>query len=71
MPMDVWIDTEGRLTRISSTFTVPDTGTGGGSISWDVTLYDFGTEVSIKIPAKKKTQSVDKLLGAFAPTVQS
>ena len=71
MPIDVWIDEEGRVTRMTSTLVVPDSGEGPATVSLDITLFDFGTTVDIKTPAEKKAAGIDTLLGALAPAVQS
>ncbi|MGI9658095.1 MAG: hypothetical protein ACR2OD_04235 [Gaiellaceae bacterium] len=70
LPVEVWIDEEDRVVRMSSTIAVPDTGTGAGSISFDVELYDFGVPVKVKAPGKKQVTNVDKLLGALGPSIQ-
>jgi len=70
LPVEVWIDDQDRVVRMSSTIAVPDTGTGAGTISFDVELYDFGVPVKIKTPGKKQVTNVDKLLGALGPSIQ-
>lgn len=63
LPIDVWVDSEGRVVRMSSTVVVPDTGTGGGTISLDIELYDFGVPVKVKTPAPKHVMGIEALLG--------
>lgn len=74
LPVEVWIDDQNRVVRMSSTIAVPDTGTGAGTISFDAELYDFGVPVTIKTPGKKHVTGVDELLGALGgltPAIQS
>ena len=70
MPVEVWTDGEGRVVGMSSTIAVPDTGTGPGTVSFNVELYDFGARVKIKTPAATRVSGVETLLGALASTVQ-
>ena len=70
VPVDVWIDDEGRVVAMSSTIAIPDTGTGASTIAFSVELYDFGAPVEIKTPAPKRVSSIETLLGAIAPTIQ-
>ena len=52
-----------------STLVVPDLGEGPATVSLDIILFDFGTTVDIKTPAKNKTADIDTLLGALAPAL--
>ncbi len=65
LPVEVWVDGEGRVVRMAATIAVPDTGTGGGTIAFDVELFDFGAPVKIKTPAPKHVSSVESLLAAI------
>lgn len=66
VPIDVWVDEDGRVVRMRSTFAVPDGAGGGERVSWDVTFYDFDAPVTIKTPAKRRTAELDEVLGAVA-----
>ena len=70
LPIEVWIDGQGRIVRLSSAIAVPDTGAGAGAVSLDLELYDFGAPITIKTPDETKVGSIDTVVGALGLSVQ-
>jgi hypothetical protein len=53
IPVDLWIDDQGRIVRVTQTFTPGATAGKGtqGSVSWEMNLSDFGVPLSVTAPA--------------------
>lgn len=51
LPMDVWLDDEDRVTRLRYAVRPELSGLGKITITSDLELYDFGTEVDIRTPS--------------------
>ncbi len=73
VPMDVWIDGEGRLRKTSSVldlakFSLPPQATAGGKptgiTSSTIELFDFGTAVSVTVPPADQMSDLSQLLAA-------
>ncbi|GAB3956690.1 LolA-like protein [Streptomyces sparsus] len=67
VPMEVWLDDEGRVRRQQVDVTVPSTGgqsPQGGTIRTVLELSDFGTEVDVSAPDAASTVDVtDRVAG--------
>jgi hypothetical protein len=59
IPVDVWVDGDNLVRRLSEHLTVA----GGGKIDFSVDFYDFGTPVSISPPPASETLDLGKVLG--------
>jgi len=77
IPVDVWIDTQGRLTQFGATVDLtritPPTGTGftlpasaGRSVTVLLDLWDFGTPVSVSAPPADQVSNVGSMLSGLA-----
>jgi LppX_LprAFG lipoprotein len=58
MPVEVWIDEDGRLRRFTQSVPSP-----GGDVEVTMELYDFGTDVEIDTPPEDETVDFIELLG--------
>ncbi|WP_283990224.1 hypothetical protein [Streptomyces sp. 549] len=70
VPMEVWLDDEGRLRRQQVDVTVPGAGgeSGkGGSISTVLELSDFGTEVDVEAPPADDTADMTDRVAGQSP----
>jgi hypothetical protein len=47
MPVDLWVDAEGRVVRMTQTVELPD----AGSISWTLDLREFGARLELEAPS--------------------
>ncbi len=73
LPIDVWIDEQDRVRRVATELRIEDTtglGTGAGTVSLAVDLFDFGTEVTVKPPKESNTMDFTELLQS-APLLPS
>ncbi len=50
LPVDVWIDSAGRVGRFSFKVDVTVPNAGKTSVSLDMELFDFGTAVNVQAP---------------------
>lgn len=71
LPMEVWIDDEGRLRKMTyavdlSKLNLPPQATAGheptGSINFTLELFDFGTPVSVTVPPADQVADLGQLL---------
>lgn len=83
MPVDVWLDAQGRLTRMRTDDTAPEpagvpgatpsNGVDGVTVPVRMTMsiefYDFGTPVIVTRPPIDQTQEFSSLLGGQDPFV--
>jgi hypothetical protein len=61
LPVDVWIDDDGLVRRLSMEFVAPQLsgdGDGGGQAAITIELFDFGTDVSIDLPPADQVTDV-------------
>ena len=58
LPVDVWIDREGRVRRLREA--VP---ARGNDVELTIELYDFGAEVDVELPPEDETVDLAELLG--------
>ena len=69
VPMDVWIDDEGRLRRmryemdLSKSPQAQQSGQQLGNLKLDMELYDFGTKVDVAEPPADQVTEFETLLG--------
>ena len=69
VPMEVWIDDDGRLRRmrydmdLSKSPQAQQSGQQLGSLQLDMELYDFGTKVDVAEPPADQVTEFDSLLG--------
>ncbi|MEZ5098741.1 MAG: hypothetical protein R3C15_02830 [Thermoleophilia bacterium] len=74
IPMDVWIDGEGRVVKLTQQLTLTPAGTTEPQeASTTVELYDYGTDVSVEVPPADQVTDLTELLaglgqGLPAPT---
>lgn len=76
LPMDVWLDEQGRVVRLEMNMPVPvpagpssryanqQGGSSQGQIDITEEFYDFGTPVSVEAPPEEQTADVADLLSA-------
>ena len=62
VPMEVWIDGQGRLVRQSFAMTMNMPSTGESTMDMDMTFYGFGRKVTIKYPPKDQVMTFEELL---------
>ena len=72
IPVEVWIDGEGRVRRYAMSVPLPNTSEGGSAAGGDVTvvqeLYDFGVPVRVEPPPPEQTEDVtDEVLEQGSP----
>jgi hypothetical protein len=68
VPLEVWLDSEQRVRRMTFELTVPASeATGGQEISTTVTLemYEFGVDVQVEEPPADQVQDGSALLGGL------
>lgn len=63
IPIEVWIDEQGRAVRMSQSFEYKEGLQAGSSMSMVTDIYDFGTEVDIKIPPASEVTDFEDLIG--------
>jgi hypothetical protein len=70
LPVEAWIDADGRLRRLRYTIDLaelsddaPAKGSGTGKVTASLELFDFGVEVAVVTPPPAETTDVAKLLG--------
>lgn len=66
LPVDVWLDSQGRLRKLS--FTVDTDGSGPnppGSV--ELELYDFGSAAAVQVPPAEQVTDLSSLFGGVAP----
>jgi hypothetical protein len=62
LPVEVWVDGDGRMRKMTQKFTVTVEGTKAET-SVSMEMYDFGTPVSVSAPPAAETQDGAPLLG--------
>ncbi len=66
IPMDVWIDKQGRARRVSSRMSFGiASGMPGASMKWVMDLFDFGAEVDVSPPPPGQVTDFSELLAQF------
>lgn len=69
MPVDVWIDADGRMVRQKQSFSYVAGPAAGSSLSMTMEMYDFGIDVDIDLPPRSQVTDFSRLLeGAGQPT---
>lgn len=63
IPVEVWIDAEGRVVRMSQSFDFQEGAQAGTSMSMVMDFFDFGTPVDIEIPPPSQTTDITELMG--------
>jgi hypothetical protein len=65
VPMDVWVDGDGRLRRLVFEMQVPsvDGADGEAAVAVTMELHDFGVEVDVEAPPPDETTDLFELLG--------
>jgi hypothetical protein len=67
LPVEVWIDRDGLVRRISVAIDdVNQTSTAGGKATMRIDFFDYGEPVDIVVPAASDTTPFSDVLGAFA-----
>lgn len=64
MPMDVWLDEQGRLRRMASDVELTGDTTAGGRMELLLELYDFGVAFRLAIPPDKQIAEFGEVFGA-------
>lgn len=54
IPLDVWVDDEGLVRRLTM-----DWDPEGGSLVFDMELFDFGADLDLEVPPASKTEPLD------------
>lgn len=63
VPIEVWIDDLGRTVRMKQSFDYKEGAQAGSTMSMIYEMYDFGTDVHIRIPAASETSDFEDLMG--------
>lgn len=66
IPVEVWIDEQGRAVRMAQSFDFEQGATAGSSMSMTMDIFDFGTEVDIEIPPASETTDFQELMGSMS-----
>lgn len=61
LPADVWIDHDGTLRKMA--WTQPMPGSSGGTLRYEMELFDFGAAVDVTPPPPAETVDLTTLLG--------
>lgn len=64
MDVEVWIDDEGRLRRMTMEMPLPTGAGGDAEIRTTSEFYDFGRDVDLEPPAEEDTRDIQELLSA-------
>lgn len=62
MPIDVWIDDEGRMVRQQQSFDYEAGPAQGTSVSMTMEMFDFGTEVDVEPPSPSEVTDLGELM---------
>ena len=62
MPIDVWIDSEGRMVRQMQNFEYVAGPASGTSITMTMEMYDFGVDVDIDVPRPSDVTDIGALM---------
>lgn len=62
LPVDVWIDDEGRMVRQSQSFTYAAGPAAGTSMDMTLEMYDFGTDVEVDLPPPSEVTDLVELM---------
>ena len=60
LPMDVWIDANGRLRRMRM-----EMGAASGGVHIDMEMYDYGVDVSVQAPPANEVTDLFSMLGGL------
>ena len=61
MPMDVWIDEDGRARRLAMDYTMTMGGAGKVRMQMAIDYFDFGVEVDVEPPPAGQTMDISEL----------
>lgn len=69
IPLEVWIDGDERVARMSYAFEAPVGQVGTEPLTSEITMefFDFGTEVDVTIPSEDESVDLQELMGPPAP----
>jgi hypothetical protein len=62
MPIDVWIDSEGRMVRQTQSFEYAAGPASGTSVTMTMEMYDFGVDVDIEVPPASDVTDIGALM---------
>ena len=60
LPMDVWVDANGRLRRMRM-----EMGAASGGVHIDMEMYDYGVDVSVQAPPADEVTDLFSMLGGL------
>lgn len=63
MPVDVWLDEQGRMRRLSSDLELSGEQVEGGRMEMSVELYDFGVAFDLEIPPDDEVAEFSDVFG--------
>ena len=66
MPMDAWLDSEGRLRRMA--LTSSGSAEGAGTLEMSLELYDFGVAFNLRIPPADQVAEFSEVFGEVQPS---
>jgi hypothetical protein len=61
LPVDVWIDEDGRCRRMKQAYGMSVPGQGRMQMAITIEFFDFGTDISVKLPAASEVASLADL----------
>lgn len=62
MPIDVWIDSEGRMVRQTQNFEYVAGPAAGTSVTMTMEMYDFGVDVEVEVPPASDVTDIGELM---------
>lgn len=62
VPVDVWIDDEGRMVRLDQRFEYAAGPAAGTSMAMTLEMYDFGVEVDVEVPPASQVTDLQELM---------
>lgn len=62
MPIDVWIDSEGRMVRQMQSFEYVAGPAAGTSVTMTMEMYDFGVDVEVEVPPPSDVTDIGQLM---------
>ena len=62
MPINVWIDSEGRMVRQMQSFEYAAGPAAGTSVTMTMEMYDFGVDVDVEVPPASDVTDIGKLM---------
>ena len=63
IPVDVWIDDEGRVVRMKESFELSEGEADGTTMNMTIDFFDFGTPVEIEIPPASQISDFQDVMG--------